>query len=92
MEVRSIFGGGEVHLDVIEGLALAEIVVIDGGEQTSSVAPHDRLQISTMDVEGERFESVHFSCLAGDRDRNIDLKGIREIEMKPLHSAPERER
>lgn len=48
-----------MHLDVIEGFALAEVVVIGGGEQTSSVAPHDRLQVSTVDVEGERFESVH---------------------------------
>lgn len=48
-----------MHLDVIEGFALAEIVVIGGGEQTGAVAPDDGLKVTAVDVEGESFESVH---------------------------------
>ena len=61
MEVRAVLGGGEVHLDVVEVFTLAEIVVIGGGEKTSTVASHDRLQVSAVDVERERLESVHSS-------------------------------
>lgn len=48
-----------MHFDVVQVFTLAQIVVIRGGEETSTVAPHDRLQVSAMDVEGERLESVH---------------------------------
>ena len=64
MEVRAVLGSGEVHLDVVKVFALAEIVVIGGGEKAGTVAPHDRLQVSAMDVERQRLESVHPSLLA----------------------------
>lgn len=51
LEVWPVLGGGEVHLDVVEGLALAEVVVIGGGEEARSVPPHDRLQEPVVDVE-----------------------------------------
>ncbi|PKH65183.1 hypothetical protein CRG98_050174 [Punica granatum] len=44
LEVRAVLGGGEVHLDVVEGLALAEVVVVGGGEEAGPVAPHDGLE------------------------------------------------
>ena len=59
LEVRAVFGGGEVHFDVVEVLTLAQIIVIGRGEKPSTVAPHDRLQVSAMDVERKRLESVH---------------------------------
>lgn len=59
MEIRTVLGGGEVHLDVVEGFALAEIVVVGGGKEARSVAPHDRLQEATVDVERQGLEPVH---------------------------------
>lgn len=60
LEVRPVLGCGKVHLDVVEGLALAQIVVIGDCKQPSPVPPDDRLQVSSMNVEGKGFESVHF--------------------------------
>lgn len=77
LEVRAILGGREVHLDVIEGFALAEIVVIGGGEQTRAVATDDGLQVTAVDVEGEGFESVHFGSdlvLVEDHDQGEEGK------------------
>lgn len=48
-----------MHLDVVQGLALAEIVVVSGGEEARSVAPHDRLQVAAVDVERQGLEPVH---------------------------------
>lgn len=60
LEVRAVLGGGEVHLDVIQGFALAEVVVIGGSEETCAVAADDSLEKAAMDVESESFKSVHF--------------------------------
>ena len=51
LEVRAVLGGGEVHLDVVEVFALAQVVVIRGGEKPSSVSPHDRFQVPSIYVE-----------------------------------------
>lgn len=59
LEVRTIFGGGEVHLDVVKCFALAQIVVIGGRQEPRTVAPHDRLQVSAVYVKRHRFEPVH---------------------------------
>lgn len=65
LEVGAVFGCGEVHFDVVEVFTLAEVVVIGGGEKASAVASHDRLQVSAVDVERERLESVHSSFFSG---------------------------
>lgn len=74
LEVCAVLGGGEVHLDVVEGLALAEIVVIGGREEAGAVPPHDRLQEPVVDVERQHLPPVHLRShrrrLAGD-----DLSG-----------------
>ncbi|GLT95627.1 hypothetical protein SLE2022_132980 [Rubroshorea leprosula] len=36
LEIRPVFSNGKVHLDVVEGLALAEVVVIGGSEEAGS--------------------------------------------------------
>ena len=59
MKVRSILSGGKVHLDVVQGFTLAQIVIIGCSEQTSSMTPHDRFQVAAMNVECKRFKSVH---------------------------------
>ncbi|GKV38196.1 hypothetical protein SLEP1_g46131 [Rubroshorea leprosula] len=38
LEIRPVFSSGKVHLDVIEGLALAEVVVIGSSEEVGLVA------------------------------------------------------
>ena len=48
-----------MHFDVIEGLTLTEIVVIDGCEEAPTMATDDGLQISTVDVERQSFEPIH---------------------------------
>lgn len=63
LEVGPVLSGGEVHFDVVQGFALAQVVVIGGGEEAGAVAPDDGLQVTAVDVEGERFESVHISML-----------------------------
>lgn len=73
MEVRPVLGGGEVHFDVVESFALAEIVVIGGSEEPRTIPSHNSLQITTMDVEGHRLESVHFAAK--------DLKRIGDEEI-----------
>lgn len=72
LEVRTVLGGGEVHLDVVEGFALAEVVVIGGGEEAGAVAADDGLEEAAMDVEGESFESVHFES---------DLMPVSDLKM-----------
>ncbi|MFS8031992.1 hypothetical protein Hanom_Chr17g01552401 [Helianthus anomalus] len=52
-----------MHLDVIESFTLAEIVVISSGQQARSVAPNDCFQVSSVNVEGHSFESVHLARL-----------------------------
>ena len=51
LEVRAVVGGGEVHLDVVEGFALAEVVVVGGGEEAAAVAPDYGLHVTAVDVE-----------------------------------------
>lgn len=89
LEVRAILGGREVHLDVIEGFALAEIVVIGGGEQTRAVATDDGLQVTAVDVEGEGFESVHFGSdlvLVEDHDQGEEReKDAERQEQRKKH-------
>lgn len=82
MEVSPVLGGGEVHFDVVQGFALAEIVVIGGSEEPRTVSSDDSLQITAVDVEGHRFESVHFVAK--------DLKRIGEDE-EEIGMAPSRE-
>lgn len=72
LEVRAVLGSGEVHLDVVEGFALAEVVVIGGGEETGAVAADDGLEEATVDVESESFESVHFGS---------DLMRVADLEL-----------
>ena len=60
LEVRAVLGGGEVHLDVVKGFALAEVVVVCGSEESGAVAANYGLQVTAVDVEGHSFESVHF--------------------------------
>lgn len=48
-----------MHLDVIESLTLAQIVVISSSEQSRSVTSNNGFQVTSMDVEGHTFESVH---------------------------------
>lgn len=48
-----------MHLNVVEGLALAEIVVVGGGEETRAVAPHDGLQEPIVYVERQHLPPVH---------------------------------
>lgn len=74
MEIRTVLGGGEVHLDVVQGLALAEIVVVGGGEEARAVAPHDRLQVAAVDVERQGLEPVHLPPI-GIRGRNRSSPG-----------------
>jgi hypothetical protein len=59
LEVGPVLGGGEVHLDVVEGLALAEVVVVGGGEEARAVAPHDGLQEPIVYVERQHLPPVH---------------------------------
>ena len=59
LEVGPVLGGGEVHLDVVEGLALAEVVVVGGGEEARAVPPHDGLQEPVVDVERQHLPPVH---------------------------------
>lgn len=49
-----------MHLNIVEGLALAQIVIIRGGEKAGTVSPDDGLQVASVNVEGHRFEAVHF--------------------------------
>ena len=63
LEVRAVLGRGEMHLDVVEGFALAEVVVVGGCEQSGAVAADYGLQVTAVDVECHGFESVHFFCL-----------------------------
>lgn len=69
LEVGAVLGGGEVHLDVVEVLALAEVVVVGGGEEARPVPPHDGLQEAVVDVEREHLPPVHPVSLAGRRLR-----------------------
>lgn len=48
-----------MHLDVVEGLALAEVVVVGGGEEARAVAPHDGLQEPIVYVERQHLPPVH---------------------------------
>lgn len=90
MEVGPILGGGEVHLDVVEGLALAEIVVIRRREEPGSVSPDDGLQVSAMDVECHSFESVHFLLLSLhqlkflDEITRSDLREVFDLNWREL--------
>uniref|UniRef100_A0A7C8ZPX2 Uncharacterized protein n=1 Tax=Opuntia streptacantha TaxID=393608 RepID=A0A7C8ZPX2_OPUST len=59
LKVRAIISGREMHLDIIKVLTLAQIVVISGREQSRSVTPNNGFQITSMNVEGHSFESVH---------------------------------
>lgn len=78
LEIGPVLGGGEVHLDVVERLALAEVVVVRGRQQAGAVTSHDRLQVPAMDVEGHSFESVHF---LGDWSIESLRRSARETEM-----------
>lgn len=72
LEVGTVLGGGEMHLDIVERLALAQVVVIGGGEKPRSVTSHDRLQVPAVYVERQRLQSVHFERpeIEEMRDRN----------------------
>jgi hypothetical protein len=48
-----------VHLYVVEVLALAEVVVVGGGEEPRAVPPHDGLQEAVVDVERQHLPGVH---------------------------------
>lgn len=92
MEVGAILGGREVHLNIVEGLALAEIVIISGGEKTSTVSPDDGLQVASVNVEGHRFEPVHFVNRILPDLPLADLKwnqGEGERERKGMIKEPE---
>lgn len=59
MQIRAILSGREVHLDIIKGFALTQIVIISGSQQPSPMSPNDGLQIASMNVERKRFETIH---------------------------------
>lgn len=59
LEIGAVLGGGEVHLDVVKGFALAEVVVVGGGEQTGAVASDDGLKVTAIDVN-VRYSNQHF--------------------------------
>lgn len=61
-----------MHLDVVEGFALAKVVVIGGREETGTVAADDSFEKPTMDVESESFESVHLGS---------DLMCVADLEL-----------
>lgn len=65
-----------MHLDVIEGFALTEIVVISSGQQTRSVAPDNCFEVTPMDVECHSFEPVHFCLMIWSRSdaRTLTMK------------------
>lgn len=58
-QVRAIIGRSQMHLDVIQILALTQIIVIRRCEQTRSVPSHYGLQIPAIHIEIQRFESIH---------------------------------
>ena len=94
LEVWPVLGGREVHLDVVEGLALAEVVVIGGGEEPRAVPPHDRLQEPVVDVEREHLPRIHLGSLSpaeGSRRwwRTVAGRGERDREAGSCRSGRE---
>lgn len=59
LKIRAVFGSRKVHLDIIKGFTLAEIVVISGSEKARSMTSHYGFQVATVNIECKSFESVH---------------------------------
>lgn len=66
-----------MHLNVVKGFTLAQIVVIGSGKQASSVTPNDGLKVTAMNVKGKSFEAVHFEWIRSDLKKE-EGKGIHE--------------
>ncbi|GKU88718.1 hypothetical protein SLEP1_g2947 [Rubroshorea leprosula] len=88
LEIRPVFSSGKVHLDVVKGLALAEVVVIGGSEEASLVAPHDRLQIPTMDVEGHSFKSGRKEDEGMSRTQDLGSSRTQALGWEPASWVP----
>ncbi len=58
-QIRRIIRSAEVHLDVVQVFALAQIVVIGSGEEAGLVTPYYGLQITAIHIEIQRLESIH---------------------------------
>jgi hypothetical protein len=58
-QIRRIIRSAEVHLDVVQVFALAQIVVIGSGEEARLVTPYYGLQITAIHIEIQRLESIH---------------------------------
>lgn len=84
LEIRTVFSGGQMHFDVVERFALAQIVVIGGGQQARSVTPHDRLEVPAVNVERKGFESVH------DDDEDDSNRSERLINWREKLETPSR--
>ena len=59
LEVGPVVGAAQMELDVIQGLALRQVVVVCCRQQTPLVPTNDGLKVPILHVEVEGFPAVH---------------------------------